>query len=74
MYAAVRHRTIGMTIQICLILLSTTVNIVQIVKSNKFESVFCFDPTHIWLRLIHIFIISVPLGCKFYEIEFNLQI
>ena len=64
MYAMVRHRTIGMTIQICLILLSTTINIVQIVISNKFESVFCFDKTQIWLRLIQIFIISVPIGCK----------
>jgi len=61
-YKAVRHRMIGMSIQIFLIISSTLINIISIYKSNTFEYNFCENKFQIWLRLIQTILISVPIG------------
>jgi hypothetical protein len=61
-YKAVRHRMIGMSIQIVIIILSTFINVLSIIKSYSIEFNFCEDKFQIWLRLIQALLISIPIG------------
>jgi len=53
---------IGMSIQILIIILSTFINVLSIIKSYTIEYNFCENKFQIWLRLIQALLISIPIG------------